>query len=224
MKEININGIEYVKFKEENGSISYVAKTILSKEVIDDIVEDKRYLDSEKDVRYNNDIFDNSWENSFIRKILNSTFKEKYLKDVELASEVRCLTKEEAENLPSELKETEGYGYWTMSPYNLAANGYASVFRVNSYGTLYGDYVSNTYGVRPVIMLKTDKLNNFENQGVDFQTDGMIEKINIVGENNQNFIEFDDKKGHHKYTLSSANVYFANKLNEIIDVINNSGR
>ena len=146
------NGIEHVDFKEN----TFVAKTILSKEIIDDIVEDKRYLDSEKDVRYNNDIFDNSWKNSFIRKILNNNFKEKYLNNLDLDGEVRCLTKEEVESLPSNLRETSRYGYWTMSP---SGNGsYANVFAVSSADYLGNWSVDISNGVRPVIKLKTEEL------------------------------------------------------------------
>ncbi len=153
-REFTHCGITYVNFKDND----FVAKTILPEEIINDIVEDKRYLDSDKDVRYNNNIFDNSWENSFIRGILNEEFKDKYLNDIDLVEEVRCLTKEEAENLPNNLRETERYGYWTMSPYYMSTNGYANVFYVNSDGRLDYSNVSNTYGVRPVITLNTDAL------------------------------------------------------------------
>ena len=50
-----------------------------------------------------------------------------------------------------------GQAYWTMSPfYFRSENGRAYVFRVNSSGSLQGDWnVSNAYGVRPVINLKS---------------------------------------------------------------------
>ena len=56
--------------------------------------------------------------------------------------------------------------YWTMSPYYFdvgGSNSWAYVFRVNSSGQLGGYWVSNAYGVRPVINLSTDvtaKLGN----------------------------------------------------------------
>lgn len=147
-------GIRYDEFKPNK----FVSKDILSKEVIDDIVEDKRYLDYDKDVRYNNDIFDSSWENSFIRKILNSTFKEKYLDGLNIDREIRCLTKEEVEELPEDLKETSRYGYWTMSPSVRNADRHATVFFVVPDGSSYSGYVYFTLGVRPVITLSTDEL------------------------------------------------------------------
>ena len=59
-----------------------------------------------------------------------------------------------------------GQHYWTMSPYYFdvgGSNSWAYVFRVNSSGQLGGYWVSNAYGVRPVINLSTDvtaKLGN----------------------------------------------------------------
>ena len=45
--------------------------------------------------------------------------------------------------------------YWTMSPSNFSSGGYAYVFRVASSGNLDGNYVDYTFGVRPVINLKS---------------------------------------------------------------------
>ena len=48
-----------------------------------------------------------------------------------------------------------GQDYWTMSPH--CFNGsWANVFNVNSGGNLYGNLVSYSFGVRPVINLKAD--------------------------------------------------------------------
>lgn len=148
-------GIRYDEFKPNY----FLSKDILSKEVIEDIVKDKRYLGSDNEVRYNNDIFDNSWENSFVRKVLNSTFKEKYLTSLSLNGEIRLLTKEEVEELPENLKKIGQY-YWTMSPYNFNSSAYgAYVLYVNTSGYLStSTVVYNTYGVRPVIKLNTDEL------------------------------------------------------------------
>lgn len=151
-REFTNMGITYVEFKPNN----FVSKDILPKEIIDNIVEDKRYLDDSKDVRFNNDIFDNNWDNSFIKKILNNEFKNKYLNNLNV-DEVRCLTKEEAENLPDNLKETSRFGYWTMSPYTANSSGNAYVFFVWSDGYLYYYRVDDTYGVRPVFELRGEE-------------------------------------------------------------------
>ena len=49
-----------------------------------------------------------------------------------------------------------GINYWTMSPCRFfSTDGRARVFSVYSGGTLVGDWVTGTYGVRPVINLKS---------------------------------------------------------------------
>ena len=49
-----------------------------------------------------------------------------------------------------------GQSYWTMSPYNFYSSGNASVFYVDSGGQLGHNYLSYTFGVRPVINLSAD--------------------------------------------------------------------
>ena len=48
-----------------------------------------------------------------------------------------------------------GQNYWTMSPFYFL-NGWATMFRVDYYGTLNNDGVDGTRGVRPVINLKAN--------------------------------------------------------------------
>jgi len=61
----------------------------------------------------------------------------------------------------SNYKDTNSYlytgqNYWTFSPVDFdSTNGLAGVGRVNGTGYFYDYYVSNSYGVRPVISLKT---------------------------------------------------------------------
>ena len=48
-----------------------------------------------------------------------------------------------------------------------------------------------------------------------------LEKINVkTGDNCKRFIEYDDKTGHHKYTIRLLDEYFAKNINKIIDHIN----
>ena len=49
-----------------------------------------------------------------------------------------------------------GQNYWTMSPYAVNGSGHAFVFAVYSDGYLDAPRVYNTYGVRPVINLRSD--------------------------------------------------------------------
>ena len=48
-----------------------------------------------------------------------------------------------------------GQYYWTMSPYSFGGS-FASVFRVDSDGSLNYSWVNNSFGVRPVINLRSD--------------------------------------------------------------------
>ena len=50
-----------------------------------------------------------------------------------------------------------GTWYWTMSPYNFyPSNSTSVVWSVNGTGNFYSNWVTNGYGVRPVINLKSD--------------------------------------------------------------------
>ena len=53
------------------------------------------------------------------------------------------------------------------------------------------------------------------------EEDKKIEKINVAtGQDCKRFIEYDDKTGHHKYTIRLLDEYFSNKINELIDKVN----
>ena len=118
------------------------------------------------------------WDESYIRKILNTRFLSDLDKNdlyqmkttLELNGErkiiedyVRLLTYEEAKNLPLEIRKTKRkYGYWTMSPCYFNGN-YAVVFYVygsspKAYGYLSYNNVDTSYAIRPLISLKPDNL------------------------------------------------------------------
>lgn len=140
-------------------------KDIMSKEDIEKYFTDKWYVDSYKDVRFNSDIRNNKYEDSYICKVLNGAFKEDKLKGLDVVGNVRLLTKEEVEALDTEHRQTDSnrYGFWSMTPYNdmdnLSNGSSARVFNVWSDGQLHSNYVSNSRGVRPVITLKADALD-----------------------------------------------------------------
>ncbi len=164
-KEITINGdiyfvIDYNKSKKE---ITFCMKDIMSKEDIKKYFTEKWYVDSDTDVIFNSDLRNNRYEDSYIYKVLNGSWKEEKLKGFNLIGDVRLLTKEEVTSLDPDYKKTDSnrYGFWTMTPYNDMndlESGYARVFLVDNNGYLYNDYVSNTSGVRPVITLSADEL------------------------------------------------------------------
>lgn len=153
-----------LNYNEETKELTICMKDLVSKEDIKKYFTDKWYVDSYCDVRFNSDIRNNNYEDSYIYKVLNDTFKEEKLKDINLIGDVRLLTKEEVESLDDEHRQTDSdrYGFWTMTPYNdmetLSNEDYAAVFRVNYDGQLNSANVSNTYGVRPVITIKKEDL------------------------------------------------------------------
>ncbi len=157
----NINGIEWRCYKQENGKDYLTTTDVLSEEVIQNIIDGKR-LSIENRVRYNNDVTDDSWENSVIRRILNNKFKEKYLSDIEIDGEVRLLTKKEVEGLDDDLHNVSDW-YWTMTSNTDEDDFYAFVFYVH--GSSNPGYLSYTNvnlarGVRPVVSLKSNAMSS----------------------------------------------------------------
>ena len=160
--EITIAGNIYfvLDVNEEKHEVTYCMKGVLSREEMLKYFTDKWYQDSsDYCVRYNSDIRNNRYENNYIYKILNSTFKEDKLKDLGVVGDVRLLTKEEVEELDEEHRNINKW-YWTMTPYNdmneLEDGSTACVFLVTYYGSLNNGYVTYTYGVRPVFTLKAE--------------------------------------------------------------------
>lgn len=160
--EITIGGNTYfvLDVNAEEHKVTYCAKDVLSREEMLKYFTDPWYQDSsDYCVRYNSDIRNNRYEDSYICKILNSTFKEDKLKGLDIIGDIRLLTKEEVEELDEEHRNINKW-YWTMTPYNdmkkLEFGSYASVFRVYSSGGLDWLYVNNADGVRPVFTLRAE--------------------------------------------------------------------
>ncbi len=156
-----LNG-EYFVLDVRDKEIDICRKNVLSREEVLKYFTDKWYQDSsDYCVRYNSDIRNNKFEDSYIYKILNGSFKEDRLKDLNIVGDVRLLTKEETENLDDEHKNIGEY-YWTMTPYNdmnkLEYGQNAGVFFVYSSGCLNYIGVDDALGVRPVFTLKIEKL------------------------------------------------------------------
>ncbi len=158
--EITIAGNTYfvLNVDEEKREITYCMKNVLPREEVLKYFVDPWYQDStDYCVRYNSNIRNNRYEDSYIYKILNSTFKEDKLKGLDIIGDVRLLTKDEVEELDEEHRNI-GKWYWTMTPYNdmeiLEDGGLASVFFVRSNGYLHNGSVNNTRGVRPVFTVK----------------------------------------------------------------------
>ena len=137
-------------------------KSVLSRKEMLKYFTDKWYQDgSNYFVRYNSDIRNNRYEDSYIYKILNSVYKEDKYKNLSVIGNVRLLTKEEVDNLDEEYKNIGKY-YWTMTTYNnmneLEDGKGASMLFACDNGRLSWCWVNNGYGVRPVITLNIDEL------------------------------------------------------------------
>ena len=161
--ELEIANDKYFVLNVRDNEIDVCMKGVLSREEMLKYFTDKWYQDeSDYCVRYNSDIRNNKYEDSYIFKVLNGAFKEEKLKDLDIICNVRLLTKEEVENLDDEHRNINKY-YWTMTPYNnmdeLKFGTGAVVFYVNSSGGLAGNSVYGTApGLRPVITLRTETL------------------------------------------------------------------
>lgn len=160
--EIKIANDKYFVLNVRNNEIDVCKKDVLSRKEILKYFTDKWYQDSsDYYVRYNSDIRNNRYEDSYIYKVLNSTYKEDKYKDLNIIGDVRLLTKEEVENLDEEYKNIGKY-YWTMTTYNnineLEYGKGASMLFACDNGRLSWCWVNNSYGVRPVITLNTDEL------------------------------------------------------------------
>lgn len=160
--EIEIANDKYFVLNVRGNEIDVCMKGVLSREEMLKYFTDKWYQDeSDYCVRYNSDIRNNKYEDSYIFKVLNGAFKEEKLKDLDIIGNVRLLTKEEVENLDDEHRNINKY-YWTMTPYNnmdepkFGSN--ACVFFVNTNGYLTNANVDYTFGLRTVITLNIDEL------------------------------------------------------------------
>ena len=160
--EITINDNTYfvLKIDEKKHEVTYCMKNVLSREEMLKYFTDPWYQDSsDYCVRYNSDVRNNRYEDSYIYKVLNSSFKEDKLKELDIIGDVRLLTKEEVENLDEKHRNINKW-YWTMTPYNNMENledgSNAYVFIVSSSGSLGYNNVNSGYGVRPVFTLITE--------------------------------------------------------------------
>lgn len=157
-KELKLYGIvnyynhEWYIIKLENDEV-----TLMSKDVIGTCTYSDNNSNDWKDSNVINkclELFDKIQSDDLISMKTNYD-EDKYSYDL-----VRIPTLREIEQMPMNVRNC-GDAYWTMtSSYGVSEDSdYAYVFAVYDNGSL-GDWnVYGTYGVRPVIKLKTDKLS-----------------------------------------------------------------
>ncbi len=174
IKELNLydtvryNNYEWFIIGKKEDNVTLLLKECLNFE--------SEIFDEDNDVQFNSDKTNNDWQDSNIRRFLNEEFLKDFNKnelnemttnydeDKHSKDYVRLLTVRNAEKLPKEIRKCDK-AYWTMSPSQFSAwNAAACVWLVNSDGTLYYNWTSNSWlGVRPVINLKSEYLKDSQN-------------------------------------------------------------
>lgn len=152
---IKFSNLEWFIIAQDEESYTLMLKNRMNPEMIQKYFTQQEMVDSDYDVRYSF-TRNNSWEESYIRLVLNTSFVCDLDKDhmIKMNDDyVRLPKKEEIENMPKTMKKVEDkHGYWTMTPYS--GNSY-NVFFANTSGYVLGYGSANyTYGVRPVIKVK----------------------------------------------------------------------
>lgn len=151
---INFSGFDWYIIDQDDDSYTLFLKETLSNKMIKKHFTQKSMIDSDGDVKYS--FGDNSWENSYIRLVLNTSFINELDEDqlVKMNDDyVRLIEKEECEKLSLDIRKNEAdKDYWTMTPYNNATN--AGVFNFYSHNGGASSIISFRVvglGVRPVI-------------------------------------------------------------------------
>ena len=156
---VNFGGYEWYIIDEDKEGYTLFMSDILNKEEVPTYFNVDEMLDCDNDVRFS--YVNNSWKDSYIRHVLNSMFLDNFnLDDLVLMNcdYVRLISREEAEKLSDELRKSTGYGYWTMSPFSISnLNG---VWSVSSSGGFSDHDASSSYGVRPVVKVKKEVIDN----------------------------------------------------------------
>ena len=172
---VKYNGYEWYIIKIDNDNVTLLMKDKLGSDTMKSLF-DEEYLDADYDAKFNLDVKNNDWADSIIRQALNEKFidrfdknelnimKTNYDEDKYSDDYIRLLTIREVEKLPEEIRSIDEY-YWTLSPssfYSDSSNAY--VWAVMPSGSLRPWHsVTNSLGVRPVINLKAEYLENVQN-------------------------------------------------------------
>lgn len=172
---VKYNGYEWYIIKIDNDNVTLLMKNKLDNDTMQSLF-DEEYLDDDYDVKFNLDVKNNDWADSIIRQTLNEKFidefnknelnimKTNYDEDKYSDDYIRLLTIRETEKLPKGIRSIDEY-YWMLSPSYFNSNySRANVWLVMPSGSLLPwNYVTNSLGVRPVINLKAEYLENIQN-------------------------------------------------------------
>lgn len=171
---VEYKGMKFRKLGKEEDGVVLVLDNKLPKEMMEEIFN-KKFLDSDGDVKFSASYDNYRWRDSIIRMVLNSKFLEKVdiddLVEMETTIDfngekvttrdyVRIPSKEEYESMDKEIRgmaDPNGSVFkWSLSPYYMNSGGGASVFAVYSRGILRSSRVDCGGAVVPVIKLSTE--------------------------------------------------------------------
>ena len=172
---VKYNSYEWYIIKIDNDNVTLLMKNKLDNDTMQSLF-DEEYLDADYDAKFNLDVKNNDWVDSIIRQALNEKFIDKFDKnelnitktnyDENKYSDdyIRLLTIREAEKLPREIRSIDEY-YWTLSPSSFNSYySHAYVWTVMPSGSLTPWHgVTASFGVRPVINLRANYLENVQN-------------------------------------------------------------
>lgn len=147
--EISYKELIWIVIEKTDEEVKLLLKNILDEKRIKKYSDDEWYING-KYVAHTSDIRPPfNWDKSYIK----NTILPNFLKDLDVDGNIDLLTKEEAENLPKEIRKSNDW-YWTKTNYE-DSNRYARIWYVGSVGTVYSDDVGNadSVGVRPVITI-----------------------------------------------------------------------
>lgn len=157
---VNFGGYKwYIIDEDEEGYTLFMSDILSTKDILIYFNVDEM-LDCDNDVRFSY-VNNNSWKDSYIRHVLNSTFLDNFnLDDLVLMNcdYVRLIIREEVEKLSNEIRKSSNCGYWTMSPYSNGSS--RDVWYVYSSGYIDGLNADASYGVRPIIKVKKGVIDN----------------------------------------------------------------
>lgn len=171
---VNYAGYEWYIINDDGKNFTLLMKEKLSKEKIEKYFTNKNMVDKDGDVRFNYDVDNIWWRDSYIRHVLNSNFLAEFnlnhlnvmtmtveynRKKITTKDYVRLLTIDEVKKLTDEQRKLNSkYGYWTMNPCDFGGSN-AFEFYVNSNGVTVASFVIFSGGVRPVVSVKKEALD-----------------------------------------------------------------
>lgn len=167
---VKYNGYKWIVINVKGDELTLMMKECLSEEKMKEIFN-SGYLDEAGNIKYSTDEKCNDWNKIKIKRGLNNEFlkefdkedlvkmktyydKDKYSIDYIRIPEIREIERLDQDEIASDKS------FWTMSPSHFdAAWGSALEFFVSLVVRICSDWVTNGYGVRPVITLKNDNRN-----------------------------------------------------------------